>query len=147
MGSMRQARITDTRVTVSSYVTVELPDGTGATMHNTRLETGGTVQDAATAAGRHLDTEVRQQIDAMVAIIEGGVSTDGDRLWMQGGTPWVDEAWDGAVVDVDGCLWVQMENWPGDQWLSPTGHGVREWPELAFPVRLAPAGWAAGLGK
>lgn len=147
MGPMRPARMTEARVQVTSWVGVELPDGTGATLHNTRIEVGGTIPDAATAAGRRLEADVDQQIDAMVAVIAGGTSIDGEQLFMELGQPWLEEEWGGAVIDAEGLLWVQMDNWPGEQWMSPHGHGVRDWPELVFPVKLAGPGWAKGLSR
>jgi hypothetical protein len=146
MGPMRPAQINRITARLDVSVVVDLPDGTFAGINRAMVTTGGTVEDAAVSAARLIDADIRADIDRMVAVIEGGVNRDGDQLFMELGQPWNEEGYAGAVVDAHGCLWVQMDNWPGDQWLSPTGHGVREWRELAFPVKLASPTWPAALG-
>lgn len=144
---MRPAKIVETTVRVDATVTVEYPDGMIVRMPRVWFGQGGTVEDAAVTAGRHLDAQFREEIARVMEILEGGTNADGESLWLVEGSPWVHEDFAGAVVDADGCLWVWMDNWPGNQWLSPTGHGAKDWEGLAFPVKLAPQAWMKGLGQ
>lgn len=142
---MRRTLITNITARLDVAVQVDLPDGTFAGLSAAAVAKGGTVEDAAISAARMVDTSIRRDIANMVAVIEGGVSRAGEQLFMELGQPWHEEDYDGAVVDADGHLWAQMDSWPGNQWLSPQGHGVRDWEELAFPVKLAPPAWVKGL--
>jgi hypothetical protein len=142
---MRPAQITEITARLDVVVQVNLPDGTFAGLSAAVMAKGGTVEDAAVSAARMADVSIRTDIANMVAVIEGGVNRDGEQLFMEASSPWLEEGYAGAVVGADGCLWVQMDNWPGNQWLSPKGAGIRDWEELAFPVRLASPTWAAAL--
>lgn len=145
MGPMRPAQITEITARLDVVVQVDLPDGTFAAVSAAVVAKGGTVEDAAVSAARMVDPSIRADIANMVAVIEGGVNRDGEQLFMEDGRPWDHDGYAGAVVCAAGGLWVRMDNWPGNQWLSPTGAGVRDWERLAFPVRLADPTWAAEL--